>query len=234
MSNTLELLVAHLMLTFLKIRDKNTFQKHCIFLGNGNTTKGYRLYNLTINRLIFSRDVKFNENNFNSSTSLEISDSTEPFHYLANFSDNNGSDGDHASDYNRSDQNSETRKSIRLKKTPNRYGEWELVTNPQSVREALSGPLKSQWKTAMEKKIKSINEHDVWELVPLPLNRKVINSKWVFMEKSGADGLVQTHEARLVARGYSQQFGQDYDETFSPIVRFESLRTIIAILLKMI
>ena len=59
-------------------------------------------------------------------------------------------------------------------------------------------------------------------------DRKAVGSKWVFKTKRGADGTVERHKARLVAQGYSQQYGQDYDETFSPVVRFESLRTVIA------
>jgi hypothetical protein len=63
----------------------------------------------------------------------------------------------------------------------------------------------------------------------LPTNKNVVNSKWVFKLKRGADGSVTQYKVRLVAQGYSQRFGDDYDETFSPVVRFESIRTIIAL-----
>lgn len=113
-----------------------------------DSTKGDRLYDRSKNKVIFSRDVSFDKNNFNSATSLEISDSTELLNYLANFSDKNGTGGNHTSDFNCSDQN---KKIQRLRKTPDRYGEWELevannsqvLNEPQSVKEALSGPLKS-------------------------------------------------------------------------------------------
>ena len=77
--------------------------------------------------------------------------------------------------------------------------------------------------------MESLHTNKVWDLVELPKDRKTVGSKWVFKTKRSADGTVERHKARLVAQGYTQQYGQDYDETFSPVVRFESLRTVIAL-----
>ena len=63
----------------------------------------------------------------------------------------------------------------------------------------------------------------------MPEGRKVIRSKWVFKVKHNADGSVEKLKARLAAQGFSQKYGVDYDETFSPVVRFESIRTVIAL-----
>ena len=65
--------------------------------------------------------------------------------------------------------------------------------------------------------------------VELPAGRKTVGCKWVFKEKVGADGNVDRYKARLVAQGFSQQYGLDYDETFSPVVRTESVHTLIAL-----
>ena len=73
--------------------------------------------------------------------------------------------------------------------------------------------------SAMEKEIESLRKNDVWELADLPKGRKVVGSKWVLKIKT----------ARLVAPGFSQKPGIDYDETFSPVARFESVRTVIAL-----
>ena len=62
--------------------------------------------------------------------------------------------------------------------------------------------------------------------------RKTIGSKWVFKKKTGADGTVERYKARLVAQGYAQRYGLDYDETFCPVVRQESLRVLIALSVK--
>ena len=58
----------------------------------------------------------------------------------------------------------------------------------------------------MDAEIKSLEDNDVWDLVPLPAGRKTVGSKWVYKVKTGADGLVQRYKARLVAQGYSQKF----------------------------
>ncbi len=81
----------------------------------------------------------------------------------------------------------------------------------------------------MEREMESLRENEVWELVKLPLNKKVVGSKWVFKIKMNDNGKVNRYKARLVAQGNSQTKGMDYDETFSPVVRMESLQTIVSL-----
>ena len=88
------------------------------------------------------------------------------------------------------------------------------MNEPVTVKEALSRPDKEKWWKAMEKEMESLHANDVWDLVELPANREAVGSKWVFKLKTGADGSVERHKARLVAQGFSQKFGFDYDETF--------------------
>jgi hypothetical protein len=61
-------------------------------------------------------------------------------------------------------------------------------------------------------------ENDTWELVPLPEGKNIVGSRWVFKVKRDANGSVQRYKARLVAQGYSQAEGVDYQEVFSPVV----------------
>ena len=96
------------------------------------------------------------------------------------------------------------------------------------VEEVLSTPEKHCWLEAMEKEMKYLQDNDVWELVDLPEDRKPVSSKWVFKTKTDADGHIEQYKARLVAQGFSQKFVTDYNETFSPVVRLESVRTLIA------
>ena len=98
-----------------------------------------------------------------------------------------------------------------------------------SVKEALTSEDDAKWRKAMQKEIESLHSNDVWDLVELPSGRSAVGSKWVFKHKVDADGLVERHKARLVAQGCSQRFGLDYDKTFCPVVRFESVRTMIAL-----
>ena len=81
----------------------------------------------------------------------------------------------------------------------------------------------------MDKELGSLSANEVWDLVELPEGRRIVGSKWVFRTKKDANGAVERYKARLVAQGCSQKYGQDYDETFSPVVRFESIRIVIAL-----
>ena len=84
------------------------------------------------------------------------------------------------------------------------------------------------WVNAMDNEIKFLSINEVWNLVKLPNDKKAVGSKWVYRTKRSANGKVKRHKAHLVAQGYLQQYGQNYDET-SPIVRFKSLRVVIAL-----
>ena len=75
-----------------------------------------------------------------------------------------------------------------------------------------------EWSKACRYEIDALAKNGTWSLVDLPAGRKAVKSKWVFKRK--ADGRFR---ARLVAKGFTQIHGIDYDETFSPVARFESL-----------
>ena len=100
------------------------------------------------------------------------------------------------------------------------------VKEPKSVSDALTN---QDWVDAMKGEIDSLHDNSVWELVQLPEGRKPVGSKWVFKVKTNADGSIGRCKARLVAQVYSQKEGLDYDETFSPVVRSESVRSVIAL-----
>ena len=70
---------------------------------------------------------------------------------------------------------------------------------------------------------------NTWKVVKLPPGRKKVGNKWVFTIKYTPTGLVDRHKARLVAQGFSQKQGIDYEETFSPTLRAESMRILLAI-----
>ena len=104
---------------------------------------------------------------------------------------------------------------------------------PKNVNEALKSPDKELWIKAMKEEMDSMKSNHVWDLVDLPPGRKAIGNKWVLRIKRKADGTVERHKARLVAKGYTQQEGIDYEETFSPVVRFASIHLFLVIVAHM-
>ena len=71
--------------------------------------------------------------------------------------------------------------------------------------------------------------NDVWEVVPRPQDRSVVGSRWIYKIKYAADDIVEKYKARFVAKGFSQKEGIDYEETFAPIARYTSIRSIISL-----
>lgn len=102
------------------------------------------------------------------------------------------------------------------------------ITEPRTFKEALSLPEKEKWLIAMKEEVDAINENDTWDLVSLPVGRKTVGCKWVYKVKNGLDGQVR-FKARLVAQGYSQKFGEDYNEVFAPVVKQTVLRCFLAV-----
>ena len=100
---------------------------------------------------------------------------------------------------------------------------------PKTLNEAFASVHSREWKAAADSEYQSLIENDTWEIVvELPADRTAIGCKWVFKTKCGSDGTVDRYKGRLVAKGYAQRFGVDYDETFSPVVRFSSIRALLA------
>ena len=76
------------------------------------------------------------------------------------------------------------------------------------------------------------DKNDVWNIIKKPENANIISTRWVFVKKMDENGNLQKYKARLVARGFEQIFGVDYNETFAPVVRFTSIRLILTLAVK--
>ena len=85
-----------------------------------------------------------------------------------------------------------------------------------------------KWITAMNEELNSIEKNNTWELVELPKNKKAIGVKWVYKVKVNPKGEVVRYKARLVARGFLQRQGIDYEEVFAPVARLETVRVVVA------
>ena len=103
------------------------------------------------------------------------------------------------------------------------------MEEPKTVHEALNSEQSSQWREAMESEYSSLIKNDTWDLVPPPEGKNIVGSRWVLKVKHDENGSVNHFKARLVAQGYSQMKGVDYDEVFSPVARNTSVRSLLAL-----
>ncbi|KAL0367128.1 UNVERIFIED_CONTAM: Retrovirus-related Pol polyprotein from transposon RE2 [Sesamum radiatum] len=112
------------------------------------------------------------------------------------------------------------RRSTRVSQQPERYGflglTGQLDNDPKIYGEAMSDIDSKKWIEAMKSEMDSMSSNKVWTLVDPPKGVKPVGCKWVYKRKLGADGEVTTFNARLVAKGYTQRPGADFEETYSP------------------
>lgn len=100
------------------------------------------------------------------------------------------------------------------------------VKEPANFDEASKSP---EWRKAMEEEILALKQNQTWNLVPKPEAVKPISCKWVYKLKIRPDGTIERYKARLVVRGFAQEYGIDYDETFSPVAKITTVRVLLAL-----
>ena len=103
------------------------------------------------------------------------------------------------------------------------------IGEPTTITEVLDSPESEQWKAAAEDEIKSLNDHETWTLAQLPINRRVVGNKWVFKTKYNSEEEIDRFKCRLVAQGYLQRESIDYTETFAPVAKFATIRSLLVL-----
>jgi hypothetical protein len=98
--------------------------------------------------------------------------------------------------------------------------------DPEKFVEASGHPY---WDTTMNEEYRSLMENDNWDLVPLPKGIKLVICKWVYRTKYASDGSVERHKAQLVSKGFSQVEGINYNETFAPVAKMNSIRLVLTL-----
>nr|GEY58511.1 putative retrotransposon Ty1-copia subclass protein [Tanacetum cinerariifolium] len=129
-------------------------------------------------------------------------------------------------------------KSARTRRAPDRMclhvdtGEHELgnLGEPANYKAALLDPESEKWLNAMNVELQSMRDNEVWDLVYLPPNDTTIGPKWLFKKKNDMNGTVHTYKSRVVAKGFTQTSGIDYEETFSHVAGIRAIRILITIL----
>ncbi|KAJ9563615.1 hypothetical protein OSB04_008775 [Centaurea solstitialis] len=97
---------------------------------------------------------------------------------------------------------------------------------PRSTAQAMCDP---HWRAAMDAEMAAILSNYTWDLVPKPSDANIVGNRWLFRHKFDSNGRLERYKARLVAQGFSQQPGLDFDDTFSPVVKPATIRTVLSI-----
>jgi len=217
-----------------KLDSRNT---QYIFVGYGSNC--YRLWDESNRKIIISRDVKFvedvcevpntdhrpDDNLHKVKISLDFHDEIENLNIDKDRPTQNTTVEvlEHNDEtVNRPNENCSNNLPKRIRKLPERFNEYVMLT----YEEAVSGPDKSNWLEAIEDEKQSLIENNTWTVVDKSEaeNKKVLSNKWVFTKKDNGQ-----YKARLVVRGFTQEEGIDYEETYSPVVNASSLRLIFAL-----
>ena len=103
------------------------------------------------------------------------------------------------------------------------------LSEPTTFKDAVGGQDQVHWRKAICAELDSMKLRGVFRATKLPAGQHTIGTKWVFKIKRKADGSIEKYKARLVAKGFKQKQGIDYTETFSPVVKYVTLRMVIAI-----
>ncbi|CAL1358977.1 unnamed protein product [Linum trigynum] len=100
------------------------------------------------------------------------------------------------------------------------------ITIPTHYSQAARDP---RWNAAMRVEMDALEENHTWDLVPREENMQVIGSRWVYNIKMHPDGAIERFKARVVAQGFKQEYGIDYEETFAPVVKMQTVRCVFAV-----
>ncbi|CAN0917564.1 Retrovirus-related Pol polyprotein from transposon TNT 1-94, partial [Linum grandiflorum] len=101
-----------------------------------------------------------------------------------------------------------------------------LDTKPRNIEEAMQIP---EWRQAVLDEIAALESNGTWKIVTLPQGKRTVDCKWLFTIKYKADDSVERYKARLVARGFTQSFGIDYQETFAPVAKLNTVRILLSV-----
>ena len=103
------------------------------------------------------------------------------------------------------------------------------VDEPSTFHEVSHNFHYNEWMDAMKEEFNSLKENNTWNLVKLPPNKKAIGCKWIYKLKESFSGENCQFKARLVAQGFNQKFGVDYNEVFAPVVKQSTLKILLSI-----
>jgi hypothetical protein len=238
-----------------------TKSRRRIFVGYDDGSKSIKYYNAETRKVLISRNIRFLTltNDEPSPEPMVLLPDTpcegEPEEGTPPISGNKGD-----SLKRKRDQDQDEEPNVR--KTRAKYVDYRYLSNPfpdeeegddsevaftaneeiyaiiagdeyTSLKDARNSPDWPEWEKAIHSELAQLNQMGTWRLVDKPANAIPIANKWTFVRKRNKAGEIVRFKARLVAKGCSQRPGYDYTETFSPVVRMDTIRAILALVPKM-
>ena len=97
---------------------------------------------------------------------------------------------------------------------------------PSNIHDALKVP---KWRAAVREEVQALEKNGTWEITELPKGKKPVRCKWIFTVKHKADGGIERFKARLMVKGFTQSYGVDYQKTFAPIAKLNTIRVLISL-----
>ncbi|UYV82166.1 hypothetical protein LAZ67_21001203 [Cordylochernes scorpioides] len=230
--------------------------KECVLIGYPEGTKGYKVWDFRNDKIYVTRNVRFSEDIFpckkpnDPTTSFELDQisttSEEEDFYEEQLIHQReeqtkvkfGSTNKSEQETNKDERSQSLRRSERIKKKKGEETKIKcnIMKNPQpsteepsTIEEALCGPEATNWSEAIQRELQGLEEKGAWEIVPRPVNKRVIDSRWVFKRKFDSYGNLREYRARLVARGFHQIPNVDFGKKCSPVIKHKSIRFLLAL-----
>lgn len=221
------------------------YQKHCdesltrkLFVESLSDIKenlDNKLFDSETRKFSYATNVRFEDDARDFQfTTIELKDDADSTKEENENGENNIEDAGQVSEVAKKNETKSTKQeSMTLRprdkiKPPEKYGSAMLaIQEPQTYAEAMSSPDAGRWKEAIDEEIEAHVKNSTWYEEEIPSDRKAINCQWIFKIKQ-TPGEEDRFKARLVARGFSQRAGIDYDEIYAPVARAESCRVLFA------
>ncbi|KAK8934099.1 Methylthioribose kinase [Platanthera zijinensis] len=211
-----------------------------VFLGYSMIIKAYRVYNKSsckieesVHIIFDEANMSFKEKNASTIEPLQVHSLAEDLNKLQVAEKNESSD-DEEEVQHLEENHPEEPVAAPLEETTTQAGEqstlpFDLVTTRDHPITQVIGEISAGVASiAMQEELHQFERNKVWELVPKPKDHPIVGTKWVFRNKLDDQGVIVRNKASLVAQGYSQQEGIDYDQTFAPVARLEAIRIFLA------
>lgn len=189
-----------------------------ILIGYSSKSKGYKVYGIDSGKVYVSRDIKVDEDAYWNWETCQM----ERHSILPTFE---STIEDQEEDI---DDDFAIRGTRRLSEIYQRCN--VVVLEPTNFEEASKV---DEWNQAMKEEMTTIEDNKTWQLVDKPKDKNVIGVKWVYRTKLNPDRSINKYKARLVVKGYVQQPGIDYTETFAPVARMDTIRILLALAAQM-